>query len=91
MWIAAAYGNLEIVKCLVEAGADIYCSHLLHVAAFHGHLDVVKYLVEDCGLRVDVVTQGGTPLSWAFENYNIGVVKYLMTREECRYEFPDYD
>ena len=48
---AALNGHLEVVKLLVESGADV--DHVsekgwtaLHCAAYNGHLEVVKLLVE---------------------------------------------
>ena len=45
---AASDGDLDIVKRLVESGADIHSKddQALSIAAMFGHLEVVKYLVE---------------------------------------------
>jgi ankyrin repeat protein len=45
--VAALNGHLEIVKYLVEHGADIHIweDEALRVASFNGHLEVVKYLL----------------------------------------------
>ena len=53
MSLASQFGNLEIVKYLVENAADVntkgaYCDGTaLQYASINGHLEVVKYLVEN--------------------------------------------
>lgn len=64
---ASAYGNLEIVKLLVEAGADLngrvaYGDVPLIKAAEHGNNDILEYLIEQ-GADVNVPNSFGiTPL-----------------------------
>jgi ankyrin repeat protein len=45
---ASEDGHLDIVKYLVEHGANIHASNdgLLCLASYHRHLDIVKYLVD---------------------------------------------
>src|SRR5947209_3506013 len=47
----SAVGDLQFLKSLVEAGADIhlYDDFLLRRASYCGHLGMVKFLVEECG------------------------------------------
>ena len=84
---AAYYGHLEIVKYLVENGADINAkdnngwTSLIH-AAYNGHLEVVKYLVEN---KADINAigkyfgfDGLTSLMFASMNGHLEVVKYLV-------------
>ncbi len=50
---ACRNGNLEIVKALVEAGADTgrrddNGNSPVHYAAWNGHKEVLVYLIRDC-------------------------------------------
>ena len=52
--VACSQGNLEVVKLLVESGADVEHfdesgSTPLHCAAAGNHPDVVAYLIVDAG------------------------------------------
>jgi ankyrin repeat protein len=64
--IAARCGNLELIKFLVEEGADIEAlmnvgSTPLHTAAFRGHVKIVEYLLQR-GARIYVKNlEGHTP------------------------------
>jgi ankyrin repeat protein len=48
--LAAGEGHLEIVKLLLEHGADVNAKTAyetaLHLAAEKGHLEIVKFLLE---------------------------------------------
>ena len=46
--MSAKNGRMEMVKYLVELGADIHAEneYALRWSAKHGHLEIVKYLVE---------------------------------------------
>merc|ERR1739838_623792 len=51
LWCASAAGHLEVVKCLVENGADTNCrtktnSTPMRAACFDGHQEIVIYLIE---------------------------------------------
>ena len=51
---SARKGHLEVVKYLIEAGADIHANNdkALNYSALYGHLEVVKYLIEK-GANID--------------------------------------
>ena len=53
----AANGHLEVVKYLIERGADVHADndyYALRYSAGKGHLEVVKYLIEK-GANIDVI------------------------------------
>jgi ankyrin repeat protein len=73
--LAAKLGHVEIVVCLLDAGAriddvdDSDCS-ACHIATFHGHTDVVKQLIArnaDVSLRN---TSNETPVQIAIDKKN---------------------
>ena len=79
---AITKGNLEVVKYLVEKGAEINMTTkdrvtLLGLAAREGHFEVVKYLAEN-GAEINMTTKDGvTPLGLAAREGHFKVVKYL--------------
>ncbi|VDM10775.1 unnamed protein product, partial [Wuchereria bancrofti] len=71
--IAARNGHLDVVKYLLEKGADISATGtvifdgeivprapVLWVAAAAGHIDVVQYLVEEAGADINQTTQSNS-------------------------------
>nr|CAD7426767.1 unnamed protein product [Timema monikensis] len=80
--LAADYGHLNIVKCLVDKGADINQPNRegfkpLHVATRSGHLEVVQFLV---GLKQNFKESLDEHkiLLIASENGHIRIVNYLL-------------
>nr|CAD7416493.1 unnamed protein product [Timema poppensis] len=80
--LAADYGHLNIVKCLVDKGADINQPNRkgfdpLHVATRSGHLEVVQFLV---GLKQNFKESLGEHkiLLIASENGHTHIVNYLL-------------
>ena len=68
---AAELGNLNIVRLLLETGADINSrGHdkmtALHMAASKGHLEVVKLLLEHGAKKGLKDVYDYTPLDWAY-------------------------
>jgi hypothetical protein len=82
--VASQKGNFEIVKFLVEHGAQIdkcdnarHKTALLH-AAFKGNVEIVKYLV-DKGAALNMQgVNGWTPLHDAAWVGQVEIVKYLV-------------
>ena len=70
-------GRLEIIKYLVDNGADIHANdeYDLRRAAANGRLEVVKYLVDN---GADIHANDDGALRWAAENGRLEVVKYLI-------------
>lgn len=75
---AAENGHLDVVKSLVEFGADIHAvnDEALRSSACRGHLDVVKYLV---GKGADVDLYGQAALSNAARFNRLEVTQYLIS------------
>ncbi|XP_067660337.1 ankyrin repeat domain-containing protein 50-like [Haliotis asinina] len=84
LMLAAANGAKDVVKFLVEHGADLSLtyaggSNTLHLASWGGHLEVVKYIVSQN--KVDINSRGWqkkTPLMVAAANGAKDVVKFLV-------------
>ena len=82
---AAAYGHIDVVKLLLNKGADPNMENLngltpLHRAAYHGTRDMVKLLLDN-GAEPDRADRDGrTPLHWAAlrEYDSKGVYKLLL-------------
>ena len=84
LYIAAQYGDEDVVQALIEASADVNkaevddCVTPLCVAAFRGHEAVVRSLIE---ASVDVnkaMDNGGTPLYVAARENHETVVRALI-------------
>ncbi len=80
----AAFGNLEIVKLLIERGADVQATNntgatSLFYATLKGCLDVVRLLIER-GANVNLATNSGaTPLIVAVQNSHAEIVVTLIS------------
>ncbi|WP_433269156.1 ankyrin repeat domain-containing protein [Actinosynnema sp. CS-041913] len=87
LMVAAGKGNAELVRVLIDAGADVFTADsaaggtALHKAVQGGDLDTVKLLVE-AGAFVDAVatSTGHTPLLDAFWYKRPDIVGYLLDR-----------
>ena len=81
----AKYGNLDIVKSLIEQGVDIEAKDIyedddtaLMWSSLKGHLEIVKYLIEQ-GANVNAKNKNGyTALIWSAYNGHIDIIKYLI-------------
>ncbi|MHA2303633.1 MAG: ankyrin repeat domain-containing protein, partial [Candidatus Thorarchaeota archaeon] len=82
---AAARGNLDLVKSLIEDGIEVdyredgFCKTALHRAAMSGHRDVVQYLLAN-GAQVDAWNNfpGGMPLHYAAEQGHKEIAELLI-------------
>jgi len=81
--IAASGGQLEIVKKLIDLGADInkrggtFDGGAINSAASEGHIEIVKYLLSS-GAELDVSEPTRNPLFGAIMSGNIDIVKVLI-------------
>ena len=82
------YGDLRIIKYLVEHGSDVNAKDIhnttpLHIAASNVHFDALRYLIYK-GANVNAIDKWGTPLLSAVNNFNdnwidtLSVVKCLI-------------
>ncbi|GEM_PF-4565776 len=88
LWIACQEGKIDMVKYLVENGAEAKSQDCLplFMAIACGHLDIVKYLIEKAN-PIEDCHFFYTSMKNAFENNHIEVVEYLMDRG---YSFKDW-
>lgn len=77
--IASQYGYFDIVKILIENGADLHYWNdvALCKSAYYGNLDMVKYLIEK---GADIFVNEKQPIREAYENKHFEVVEYLRLK-----------
>ena len=69
--------NVEVVKYLIENGADIHADgdYVLLCSSDSGHLEVVKYLIDN---GVDIHAWNDLAIIHSAKNEHIELVKYLI-------------
>ena len=77
---AAKHGHLDIVKLLVERGAEVYSNPLasypaVMIAAWSGHQDVVDYFVNEIPARADGTNKLGVTINLAARQGWVDLVK----------------
>ncbi len=84
LWDAARSGNLDKIKALVTAGADVnaktkYNATALAYAADKGHVEIVRYLLKN-GAEVNTTDNfyQATPLSWASMGGHAEIIGLLL-------------
>jgi len=81
--VASSEGQLEIVKKLIERGADvnasggIYGGGALNEASSEGHYEIVKHLLS-YGVKLDVSEPEKNPLFGSISNGHIHIAKLLI-------------
>jgi len=89
---AAARGHLEIVKLLLERGADPNLpeegiaprGHALHSAAYYGHIDIVKLLLEHGAYPNVEIESSADTLSTAISRDDKAIVELLCSYGAAR-------
>ena len=83
---AADSGSFEVVKILIQSGADVEARNIyqgatpLHRAAIQGHTDVIRLLLEQ-GAQINALTgDGETPLFESVTYGRLDVVRLLLRR-----------
>lgn len=80
---AARYGHVEVIKAMLEAGADLEIRDYntmtpLHWMTNYGWIEMVKFLIE-LGASLEALDYFGfTPLHWAADRIRIDVAKLLI-------------
>lgn len=94
---AAKAGKVEVMRLIVELRrTDLNASwtskrgkSALCYAASQGRVEAVRFILEsDLGVDVNFVNGvAGTALSCAISSFNVGVVRYLLSRPGIQYDF----
>jgi ankyrin repeat protein len=83
--VASSYGYLEVVRTLVEQGADMTAQDNrkktpLHAAAGEGRVDVARFLVEHGADATALDMHGWIPLHWASLGGHVEVARFFIER-----------
>ena len=78
LYIASARGFAEVVRLLVNAGANVNGNDLLHTVSYFGHKDVLEVLLSVDGINVNAKQDGSTPLDYAVSYGHLGAVEALL-------------
>ncbi|KAF8763623.1 Serine/threonine-protein phosphatase 6 like protein [Argiope bruennichi] len=84
--IAAQFGHLNIMKYLIEIGADINSENdagtkPIHFAAREGHKDIVQFLLDIDPSSKHLTIVGQTPVHYAVLGGHIDVLQFLIDRK----------
>jgi ankyrin repeat protein len=84
LFLAAGEGKLDVVRYLLDEGADVnarenWGSTPLIEAAYSGHADVIKELLLR-GADINVISEQGTALDTAINRNNTAVAELLRHR-----------
>ena len=95
LFIASMSDNVEVVKYLLDKGADPYNNSndtILSFSCYFGKLACVKYLVEETKFVEELKTDKlCRPLARACKNGSLPVVKYLIEEQNVKFDTTDDD
>ena len=76
--IATSNGNIDLVKNLVERGANVNIHNPLFASAKHGHSEITKFLI-DSGANIEALSNNNdNPMFATVHNGHYQDVKYLL-------------
>ena len=83
MSLAALHGNLDVIRLLLEAGANVGGGNsspmtALHLAAQQGHVEVVRLLLDFGADKEAVGVHQETALHWAAVKGHVNVTRLLL-------------
>ena len=81
--VAAEFGHLEVMRLLIDAGADCNATTVdgttaLHLAAEEGHVEVVELLIQTGAEKNAATWSGKAALHFAAEDGHLEVVRLLL-------------
>jgi len=78
--IACQYGNMDIVKFLVEDGANIHADNELAFrwSCSHGKLEIVKYLLESTNYTINLYAETCNAMRYVCINNHFEIFKFLL-------------
>lgn len=93
---ASDNGHVDVVKLLLEKGADLTVANNsgwtpLHAASLNGHIEVIKLLLDTSKVEASSKDNAGrTPLLYAAKNGNEAAIKLLLATNRVDVDSVDY-
>ena len=76
---SAVHGRGQMVKALVDGGADAHRTNALHLCIRHGHVSILNHLVSSVAMSVNTLDEdGSSPLHVAAEANQPKAAQFLM-------------
>ena len=95
LFVACKYGHSEIVRMLIEKGADVTITNThgespIFIASCRGFADIVEILLElsNPDVNLEKLLNGATPLFVACQNGHCDVVKLLLEKGKAYVDKP---
>lgn len=73
---AVRYGQLEIVKYLIDRGAETHLTHLLSIAIYNKNIEIIKFLI---GRGFDPWEHDNLPARDAISKGDLEIFKYFVS------------